>query len=136
MRREDALEVWFSGRMRPGQAARASFNRTPDAKAVFCGSDLLAVYGAVRQPGAWSVPWALTTTHVESHRAAYYAASAQVISELRKQHPRMGQLVWSGYPRAVKWLARLGFSAQEPIAHGPFGEMFVPMTMITEVPHV
>lgn len=128
MRQADVEEVWASNHHKPLQslvrswelsdfATVATFNGTPLVMLGLVKRDMLTGSGVV---------WMLGSDEVMKHKKDLLRQTKPLIDEMLTICPRLCNMVHNKNRSSIIWLKWLGFTINEPIPHGPDGELFHP----------
>lgn len=73
------------------------------------GTPLMA-YGFIPQTARRSLVWAVATEHVDDskYRRAFLEQSKIIVSDTMRGMPTVGNVVWAGNKKAIRWLKWLG----------------------------
>ena len=126
MRQADINEVWASSRATPLEALQRSVALSEFACSVYINGEPQVILGLVKC-GILSrkgVPWLLGTEHALKHRREFLKQAPIVIEEMLTICSYLFNHVHVENRESVRWLKWLGFELEDPIPHGPHGELF------------
>lgn len=83
----------------------------------------VALFGVAGE-GRVGVPWLLGSTVLDSLPRIVLTESRTIVHNMKTQYDRLENFVYVKNRRSRKWLKWLGFSEEEPVPHGPSGELF------------
>lgn len=84
----------------------------------------VALFGvAAIAPGVGS-PWLLGTTSLDEESRSLLTDARVIVHNMRKQYHSLYNYVYEGHTRSRKWIKWLGFTVDDPLPHGPNGELF------------
>lgn len=109
----DALGVTSEQNMRFGLL-------TGTAHTVFIDGEAAGMFGAIDY-GAYQVPWGCFTKVIDAHPIVFLRAARRWVKTLDQTHLNY---VDARNTRGVAWFKWLGFKLTEPIAYGPFDQLF------------
>jgi len=126
MRQADADEVWASNRYKPLQAIMESWKMSHYSVVVMVNDIPCVILGLVKRDflSGTGVPWLLGTEQALKHAREFLKLSPPVIDEMLALCPRLFNYVHVKNRISVRWLKWLGFNIDEPVPHGPAGELF------------
>ena len=128
MRQEDVMEVWASDRFTPSAAVLYSWSKSDYISLAMVDNEPLAIFGLVKCNllTGTGVVWLLGTSEISRYKRQFLSSSKAIVSEMLTICPRLCNKVHSRNHSSIMWLKWLGFILEDPIPHGPEGELFHP----------
>lgn len=127
LRPSDLAEI-HAGGLLPVEAIRRGIRLSEDCDvAELDGLPVFVIGLAVRE--GYAVPWLLGTKELDRYPGALTKVTLSYIEGWLKRWPKLGNYVYAGSAKSVRWLEVLGFTVYPAQPHGPLGELFHPFTM-------
>ena len=126
MRQADADEVWASNHHTPIEALMAGWKLSDHVAVAVCNGEPLVMLGLVKRDilSGSGVVWLLGSTAAMKYRREFFTQTAPVIDEMLTICPRLCNMVHGKNRDSMRWLKSLGFTVEDPVPHGPDGELF------------
>jgi len=126
MRQADAEEVWASNHHTPLESLLKGWELSDFVTIAEHNNDPLVMIGLVKRDilTGSGVIWMLGTNKALEHRREFFRQTKPIINEMLTICPRLCNMVHSKNINSIQWLKWLGFTIDEPIAHGPDDELF------------
>lgn len=135
MRAEDLAECQALGYPTAHEALLVSLKNADIARAMLFDGEVAALFGlAVRRStvlGSSDVGlvWLLSGRAVARHPSAFLRHSRPVLAALLQHCATLGNCIDARYTGALRWAMWLGFDIGRPVALGPAGMPFCPVTI-------
>lgn len=128
MRKSDAIEVWASNHHTPLEAMMQSWELSDFSAVAMCNGEPLAMLGLVKRDvlTGSGVVWMLGANRSMNYKREFFRQSRPIINEMLTICPRLCNMVHEKNTSSIRWLKWLGFAIDEPVPHGPDGELFHP----------
>lgn len=127
MRQADVDEIWASDHHTPLESLVVGQKMSDYSTVVTSDSGVpLVVIGLVKRDmltGSGTV-WMLGANEAMKHKKEFFRQTKPVIDELLIICPRLCNMVHSKNKISIQWLKWLGFTIEDPVPHGPEGELF------------
>lgn len=127
MRQADADEVWASNHHTPLESMMIGWGLSDfSTVAINDNGEPLVMIGLVKRDilSGSGVVWMLGVNRAMNHKKEFFRQTKPVIDEMLTICPRLCNMVHGKNKSSVQWLKWLGFTIDEPIPHGPDGELF------------
>lgn len=126
MRQADVVEVWASSHHTPLQSLMKGQELSDLSTIITVDDTPVVMLGLVKRDilSGSGVVWMLATDDLVRHRVALSRTTEGVIDEMLHVCPRLCNMVHDKNKVSIAWLKRLGFTLDDPVPHGPEGEMF------------
>lgn len=126
MRQADIDEVWASNHHTPLEALTKGWEMSDFSTVAMANGEPLVMFGLVKRDilTGSGVLWMLGSNRVMSHKKELFRQTVLVVDEMLTVCPRLCNMVHGKNVSSIKWLKWLGFTIEEPIPHGPDGDLF------------
>lgn len=130
MRQCDRDEVWALGRYSPLEAVTGSLQAPGEHWAYVVDNRCLAIFGCSYAPDAlFGSPWLLAGVDAQPYARPLLRDGRALVERWVLQCGRLYNLVDARNTTSIRWLARLGFTFDEPVLIGPDAMPFLPFGM-------
>lgn len=126
MRHADAAEVWASNHHTPIESLMKGWEMSDLSTIAVCDGEPLVMIGLVKRDvlSGSGVIWMLGANRALNHKKEFFRQTKPIIDEMLTVCPRLCNMVHSKNTSSILWLKWLGFKIDDPIPHGPDGELF------------
>ena len=126
MRPADAEEVWASNHHTPIESLMKGWEMSDLSTMAVCDGEPLVMIGLVKRDllSGSGVIWMLGSNKAMNHKKEFFRQTKPIIDEMLTACPRLCNMVHSKNTSSILWLKWLGFKIDDPIPHGPEGELF------------
>lgn len=126
MRQADVEEVWASNHHTPLESLVKGWEMSDLSTVALCDGEPLVMIGLVKRDvlSGSGVIWMLGANRALNHKKEFFRQTKPIIDEMLTVCPRLCNMVHSKNTSSILWLKWLGFSIDDPIPHGPDGELF------------
>lgn len=126
MRKEDAAEVWASGRYTPLEALELSMSRSHMSVIVYDDDTPLTALGLVLRGflTGIGVPWLLSAEQALKHKREFLKLSPPIIEEMLDICPKLVNHVHIDNKMTIRWLRWMGFTIDDPAPLRTTDELF------------
>lgn len=126
----DIMEIEASSDETPTEIIRRSIAASPQCWTVCHEDRPVFVIGCAALPNdPRGCPWLLATDEVYRFPGALTRLTKGYVAEMMARWPGLLNFVDERNVASVRWLARIGFTVEEPIPAGRRGELFHPFHM-------
>lgn len=124
-RAEDVAEIEACGH-RVGDALMYGFRKSVHPWTILRGDRPVAIGGAIQSPlyEDCAIIWLVATDEIDRYPVAIYRAIKYLIDKTLERFKCLANYIDARNKGAVEMLRRLGFTIDEPMAHGPMGLPF------------
>lgn len=126
MRQADIDEVWASNHHQPLESLMRGWGVSDLATVAVYEGEPLVMIGLVKRDvlTGSGVVWMLGANRALKHKKEFFKQTKPIIDEMLTVCPRLCNMVHNKNTSSIMWLKWLGFTIEEPIPHGPDGELF------------
>lgn len=126
MRQVDIDEVWASNHHTPLESMMKGWELSDFATVAMCNNEPLVMIGLVKRDmlTGSGVVWMLGANRAMKYKKEFFRQTKPVIDEMLTICPRLCNMVHGKNKSSIAWLKWLGFTIDDPIPHGPDGELF------------
>tara|TARA_R110002074_G_scaffold195878_4_gene362455 strand:+ start:2300 stop:2761 length:462 start_codon:yes stop_codon:yes gene_type:complete len=126
MRVQDIEEVWASHHHMPIESLMGGWEVSDYSTVVLADGEPICMFGLVKMDllSGSGVVWLLGCNRALKYKRAFLQVSGPVVDEMLTICPRLCNMVHAKNTISIRWLKWLGFTIEEPVPHGPDGELF------------
>lgn len=127
MRQADVDEVWASNHHTPIESLMKGWDQSDYVSvAVNDKDEPLVMFGLVKRDvlSGYGIIWLLGTNNAMNHRREFLTKTPVIIDQMMTICPRLCNMVHDKNKESIRWLKWLGFTIDDPVPHGPHGELF------------
>lgn len=126
MRQADIDEVWASNHHTPLESMMKGWELSDFSTVAMCNNEPLVMIGLVKRDmlTGSGVVWMLGANRAMKYKKEFFRQTKPVIDEMLTICPRLCNMVHGKNKSSIAWLKWLGFTIDDPIPHGPDGELF------------